>query len=110
MGEREAQQEEARAAHVAERAAVDAAMAAIDAEDAEHAALKQRKAAETRHFIDAFVADREQRRAAERAAEWGEEQKIQVQVVWFPQVGGGMIRVSRSTMRSTAHQSAAHCL
>lgn len=76
--ERAAQQEEARAEHERERAMVDAVMAAIDEEDRLQGELKRRKAAETVAYINAFVADREARREAQRRSEFEEERKIQV--------------------------------
>ena len=39
--------------------------------------LKRRKAAQTVAYINDFIADRESRRAAARAAEWREDRKIQ---------------------------------
>ena len=76
--ERAAQQEEARAEHERERAMVDAVMAAIDEEDRLQGELKRRKAAETVAYINAFVADREARREAQRRSDFEEERKIQV--------------------------------
>lgn len=76
--ERAAQQEEARAEHERERAMVDAVMAAIDEEDRLQGELKVRKANETVAYINAFVADREARREAQRRSEYEEERKIQV--------------------------------
>lgn len=40
--------------------------------------LKKRKAAETLAYISDFIADREARRAQQRAADFEEERKIQV--------------------------------
>lgn len=64
--------------HEREREMVDAVMAAINAEDRMAVELKHRKAAETVEYIRHFVHDRDERRAAQRHADWAEERKIQV--------------------------------
>jgi hypothetical protein len=78
MHERLAQQEQAQEEHKRERAMVDAVMRAIDEEDRLQGELKRRKQAETVQYINAFVADRERRRAEERRSALNEERKIQV--------------------------------
>lgn len=78
MEDRREQEELARAEFVRDREMVDAVMAAIDEEDRLHGELKRAKAAETRHYIAEFIADRDARREAERRAEFESERKIQV--------------------------------